>query len=117
MQMGFGGCLYSVQCWAYLAPKIQKIQHHRAKIGNSAVIFAGEDAKDVCCSKTDCPEGYELVDGACEKPKCKGKLVQGCYLTNYTQCDSTYIKYETEYIQCGVSGPNCLSDAVCSIGE
>lgn len=81
------------------------------------VIFAGEDAKDVCCSKTDCPAGYELVDGACEKPKCKGKLVQGCYLTNYTQCDSTYIKYETEYIQCGVSGPNCLSDAVCSIAE
>lgn len=81
------------------------------------VIFAGEDAKDVCCSKTDCPAGYELVNGACERPKCKGKLVQGCYLTNYTQCDSTYIKYATEYIQCGVSGPNCLSDAVCSIAE
>lgn len=21
----------------------------------------------------DCPEGYELVDGSCEQPKCKGK--------------------------------------------
>jgi len=77
------------------------------------VIFAGEDAKDVCCSKTDCPAGYELVNGECEMPGCKGTLVQGCYLTNYTQCDNTYMKYETEYIQCGVSGPNCLSEAVC----
>ena len=25
--------------------------------------------------------------------------------------------HRTEYIQCGVSGPNCLSDAVCSIAE
>mmetsp|Transcript_6506 Transcript_6506/g.9083 ORF Transcript_6506/g.9083 Transcript_6506/m.9083 type:complete len:88 (-) Transcript_6506:23-286(-) len=55
----------------------------------------------------------ELVNGECEMPGCKGTLVQGCYLTNYTQCDNTYMKYETEYIQCGVSGPNCLSEAVC----
>jgi len=80
---------------------------------NDEVLFAGETAADVCCSKTDCPDGYQLVDGECQPPTCKGELVEGCYLADYSKCSNSYIKYETEYLQCGAAGPNCLSDTIC----